>query len=638
MPKLATLCGIIRLSQLPKAAMAPPMMNPQSEIGMVRRIPALVTLLCVLYFAVVSVVCTVKYLNFGYDDFDLAVHSQSVWKICRGDFDSSILGIPFLGNHMALILFLVAPLYFLFPSPLLLLSLQTAVLAAGAWAVFMIARDEISEKWGLAFAAAYLIYPPLFLMNLYEFHPVALASTFLMFAWLCYRRKRFAPFLAMLLLAMLCQENISLIAASFGVYAWLKGRRNQWAWAPLILGTAFFIIEAGLVMPRLNQRVQFYRLYAHLGSSLPEIAQTIILHPFRTACLMLNPERLQFFNLLLAPLGYLSLLSPLSMIPAAPVFLQRLLSARATESAIIYHYQAEFIPFVFPAAILGLKRILGYRSAGAAKALATGLLAVFPPLSLLMTLLIVPRLVPHSKRVPEAIDLQRRIVRSIPPERSVVATFEFLAPLSNRHRLYSLHHIYTGRYTLSTVPYPVPGDADVVLINTDDYLTFHTRAFYGPDHYLRLQKLLQGTGWKIAAWLDPFLAFERTPGMAEAAPCLVSLAEQPPAFRGRITQKEDVPVVLRGFSLGAPDSGNIAEMVLFWEKKADDAPEFTALCVLSGKHGTVYSGHLAPGSRIWPPQSWPCGRIVADRHRIRLKIVPADNDEMEMKMDAEPLF
>jgi hypothetical protein len=27
---------------------------------------------------------------------------------------------------------------------------------------------------------------------------------------------------------------------------------------------------------------------------------------------------------------------------------------------------------------------------------------------------------------------------------------------------------------------------------------------------------------------------------------------------------------------------------------------------------------ISPGSRIWPPQSWPAGRLVLDHHRIRL--------------------
>jgi uncharacterized membrane protein len=83
------------------------------------------------YVLIISTLCYLKFHTYSYTDFDLAVHAQSIWNILHESMDSSILGIPFLGNHMVLILYLVTPLYAPWSNPLLLLYLQTAVLSLG---------------------------------------------------------------------------------------------------------------------------------------------------------------------------------------------------------------------------------------------------------------------------------------------------------------------------------------------------------------------------------------------------------------------------------------------------------------------------------------------------------------------------
>ena len=175
----------------------------------------------IIYMLLFGLISYCNYAYYGFSDFDLAIHAQSVWNILHGSIDSSILGIPFLGNHMALILFLIAPFYAISPSPLLLLFIQTTVLALGALGIYLLAKKELSEKWAVALAASYLVYPPLIYMNLYEFHPVALASSFLIFLMYFYKTENFKAFLTFLALTLLCQENLSLVIMAFAAYAFI---------------------------------------------------------------------------------------------------------------------------------------------------------------------------------------------------------------------------------------------------------------------------------------------------------------------------------------------------------------------------------------------------------------------------------
>ena len=66
--------------------------------------------------------------------FDLPIFVQGVEGILRGNLYSTIRGLHILGDHSSLNLFLVAPIYALFRTPMTLLVVQTVALAP--WLMF----------------------------------------------------------------------------------------------------------------------------------------------------------------------------------------------------------------------------------------------------------------------------------------------------------------------------------------------------------------------------------------------------------------------------------------------------------------------------------------------------------------------
>ncbi|MFO7870735.1 MAG: DUF2079 domain-containing protein [Kiritimatiellia bacterium] len=591
------------------------------------------------YAVVLSAACLGKFTSFGYDDFDLAVHSQSVWNIIHGSLDCSILGIPFPGNHMALILFAIAPLYALWPSPLLLLYLQAVVLAAGSWAVYLLAKKEIGSRWAAVFGTAYLLYPPLVFMNLYEFHPVALASAFLAFALYFYRTNQFGRFLSVLALAIACQENIALIAIGFGICALLQRKPFRWFAVPVAGAGIYLIAVIGFIMPRMNQGViQFHRLYQHLGNSLPEIALNVLSHPLRSLEIMLHPVKLNFLNLLLAPVGYMSLVSPSLLVPVLPVLLQRLLSDRTTEFTLVFHYQAEFIPFVFASAVTGFKRLVNLRwrpvRCGARFALILfplGAIAATGVPGILFTN--ISGLFEESAGT----KTRREIVNSVPAGAPTAASFEFLPRLVSRRNLYSLHHVVSGFHTLSDVPYPVPDNVKYVILNTHDRLTFLTGNFYRRDSYRRIRRLLSGGAWSVVTNIETLVALKRGETIHNSVERLCEETEYMPSAAGTniTTVPPHAPIRAAGYYLGPPGPDMTAPLTLFWKKVKQDDGDYDALVtVTSGE--VLYIGFLAPGSRIRPPQSWPEKTLMADRHRIRLSSEPAGKTRLTCRLRKIP--
>lgn len=582
-----------------------------------RNKPALAVLIgMTLYAALLCWASYTKYTAYQYGDFDLAIDAQSMWSLLHGTTNSSIHGISFLGNHMRLILIPLAPLYAIWPSPQLLLIFQSLALAAGAWLVYLIARHELENEWAATLALIYLVYPPLILMNLYEFHPITFSIPLLLGSLLAYQRQRIIAFAVCLGLAMACQENVSLIGIGLAVYAFLDKRRGKWIFLPLAAGLLYLIVVVGIIMPKLNQgTIQFERLYAHFGPTLGRAFTTMISHPLRTVAYMFQPHKIAFLLALLTPLACLSLLSPLSLLPIVLVLAQRLLSARGAEASIMYHYQAEFIPFIFLGAIYGIRRALSLKHR-IARPLVASLLVTMPIIAALTSNVgptLKAALIPSST-AQEKTTTRNEIVARTSPDAAVAATFDFQPRLSYREHLYSLHHIYTGRYTLSDVPYPTP-EIDTVIIHTFDPLTFSPAGFYGLRSHEHLQRLLKDPAWRIDFQRDHFIVLTKSTNGRKVD---LLRQEPPPQHASRaLLQFGEGNTRLLAFTLNSTGA-TTATLTLYWKRLTVAEMDRDVEIEISDGSRVVYAGRVAPGHRIWPSQSWPLNTPVADTHIVTL--------------------
>jgi hypothetical protein len=235
------------------------------------------------------------------------------------------------------------------------------------------------------------------------------------------------------------------------------------------------------------------------------------------------------------------------------------------------------------------------------------------------------------RRSPSALR-QDRLLRQVPPTASVISTFEFLAPLANRRNLYSLHHVYMGHYTLSNLPYPTPVHLDYIFMNTNDRLTFSMQGAYTPWYYRNLQALLNSGCWEILDHTENLLEFRKATSRCSRETRLVEPAGNGLDMCTEIDQVPGAAIRLMGFGLGSPDGDGIADLVLFWKKGLAASPEYDMILAISRGGRTLYRGILSPGSRIWPPQSWPSDVLLADHHRIRIAAEPGPTDTLRLQV------
>ena len=109
--------------------------------------------------------------------FDLAIFDQAIYLISQNQTPfSSLMAINIWGDNAAFIFYPLALLYKIYPDVHWLLLVQAVSLALGASPGWSLARQAgLNNSISWAIACIYLLYPLVFNVNLFDFHPEVIA-------------------------------------------------------------------------------------------------------------------------------------------------------------------------------------------------------------------------------------------------------------------------------------------------------------------------------------------------------------------------------------------------------------------------------------------------------------------------------
>lgn len=415
-----------------------------SERGKDRLFLAVVLLLIAGYFALFATLSLLRYSNFRAAGVDIAIFDQVLWLLSRfKGTTSTIRGMNLFGDHFAPVLFLLVPLYWIKGNVTALLLVQTAALALGALPLYLVARDRLQSRWvALAVAGAYLAYPALQHMNLFDFHPEVLALCFLLFAILALERRRFAWLYVLCLGAVICKEDMALAVLVLGLLVYFKYDRR--AGRIITAGAAlYFLVAVFLLIPRLGpEGFQYSGRLKAFGNTPLEAARNFVLHPKHTLDVLATRQNLRYFFSLLVPVAFLCLLSPVFLLPALPAFLINLISDFPGQHTIFFQYTAAIIPFVFVALIFGLRKVRNWSEGAFRQRFVMGALAfVLAASALAGAFYLGPSPLAETwtlakYRSDDHIEVIRDGLSVIPAEARVSAQVYLLPHLSEREKIY----------------------------------------------------------------------------------------------------------------------------------------------------------------------------------------------------------
>jgi len=328
-------------------------------------------LLATLVYAVVMThQAVLRYDTFKATAFDLGNMDQVLWNTIHGrPFQFTNQAIDWYGPptrlaiHFEPIILLLSLLYIFHADPRILLVFQTLALVSGALPVFLLTRKYLPE-WPLlsaCMAIAYLLSPALIGMNIFDFHPVSLATPLLLYAVLALTYKRHVWFLIACILAAACKEEVPLSIALLGILVIWRYKSPRLGITLITGGLLWSFLAFFVIIPYFfpgAQHNNFWYRYESLGSSPGAATLNLLLHPWLLLSMYITFDRFFYLAGLLRSSGFLALLAPEWLLPALPSVAINILSTDPTLYSGVYQYNAVIIPFIMLAAIHGTRRLI----------------------------------------------------------------------------------------------------------------------------------------------------------------------------------------------------------------------------------------------------------------------------------------
>ncbi|MDP3724270.1 MAG: DUF2079 domain-containing protein [bacterium] len=383
--------------------------------------------------------------------FDLGVYDQLIWKYSQGlpAVSSMLDNRPAFAIHFQPFFILLAPIFWLWNDVRALLIVQSVVLVAAAYPLFLLGRSILKhELLAASVAISYVFYFATQYTAFSDFHTDAFIPLFLAAAVLFAHKKRMIGYWVMVMLLLLLKEWVGFLMIAVGIVFLLQRRLFQGSGT--ILAGIFGFLIAYWVMnqssPAGQNTIEFG--FGELGRGPTDVIITLITKPWLAfQHLFLPTEKLSTIWSTIWPFGPFALLSPVWLLPILEQFGHRFYDLeRPFRWGIGLHYSLPMGVLLGISTVYGLQRIprkwFGW-CAGILIVLTICEIVIFrlPILSLLK-----PQFYQEERWIADT-----RAALSMIPKDAAVATQNNLAPhLSHREKLYLL---------------PIVGDAEYIAVD-----------------------------------------------------------------------------------------------------------------------------------------------------------------------------
>jgi len=596
--------------------------------ALVRHAPLVLLGVAVVVYAVYFAHLTlVRYWAFEARALDLGNFHQTVWNTWQGrpfHLTNQSGVVNRLSLHVEPILLPISQLYWLHDGPETLLVLQAVVVALGALPLFALARHTLrpytaQHVWlALLFALAFLLNPSMQAANWLEFHAVTLAPTFLLAAFYFLVTNRTGLFSLFAILTASCKEEMALLVFMLGLYAWVALRKRRLGLLVMALSGTWALTAVLVIQNHFAAGNIHWDRYAYLGDTPLQMIGTLLTRPDLVLAQLRTADALRYGAQLLFPLGFLALLAPEVLLLALPSLAINLLAdfppMHQVDTLI---YAAPIVPFVLIASVTGVARLLRLsRTTHHALPRRNATVAAIALLLVTCTV-IAQRLYGYTpwggNHLPLHVTPHHRraatIIEQIPPAARVSAQDRLNPHVAGRETVYIFPRMDDADTVFLDVTGPAwpqhPGD---LRRSVDDLLAQGFSVTAATDGYLLLRRDADGA----PSWPDAFYAAWRVPNFAPENPHAVDF--------GDVLRLRDVRV----------QTDRYGELVvqLYWtllQPMPRDRQFYIAYLDAAGNvlHDTEF---YPPVVTLWyPTSSWAAGG-------------PADDPANEATGDAETAF
>ncbi len=274
-----------------------------------------------------------------------AAHGQGLMVDYRGKFD-----------HFSPIMLLFAPLYWLRDTPVWLVLIQSAAMAAAAPFLYLAAKRSFPNgAFPLLLTAMYLFDPYYSRLVLYDFHAECLFPLFLFAAFYCYRLRRMKLFFLLLALTPLIKEDFVIPLGAAGLWMVTQRSKRRWGIAAIVAAGLWTLFVLKLYYPYLL-RMEYWH-YGRYEILAPTVAETWA-NIARIISQVLSRNSLGVALSLLVPFAFLPLFNwKTALLFWLPTLGIQLVSANNDQQLLINHYGSAVLAVTPLAALRGARTL-----------------------------------------------------------------------------------------------------------------------------------------------------------------------------------------------------------------------------------------------------------------------------------------
>jgi hypothetical protein len=379
--------------------------------------------------------------------WDLAYYNQWFWALTQGDRMITVRPLSPFGvegppiwvmNYLTPIRFVIAPIYWLFPSPITLLVVQNVLFWWVVPAAYTLVRSETRSEWAAVSAALLVpLTPILWPLVWNDFRELQLAIPFVLWAVQGVRSRRAWLAGISIFLMFCCRQEFAIIAATFGFLPprdpeptsqTLRWRNtlvlSSMAWFVFgFFGYLRFMVSASGPDRYIDQ---FLGPKAAFGESMATMTEYLVFGLGVWSILMLVVPRVSILAL-----------------PWAWQLCSGLWAMRLLEGESWHHvrYAAPATSMILASGLIGYAKVFRWINASTRPGrfillgtcwIALAGLLIWGDLGMSRRLARIPRLID-----PEETRAVWKWIDEVGPEETVLSAYEVTAPLSSRRNLYS---------------------------------------------------------------------------------------------------------------------------------------------------------------------------------------------------------
>lgn len=430
---------------------------------------------------------SIKYRTYNNFTFDFGVFAQMYERMASSFAPNTTVERSYMmshfGVHFSPIFYLFLPLYYIFRSPIYLFYVQSASVAAGVFAVYLICgKLGFSGKLTLALELMYAFYPCLINGTFYDFHENKFLTTIILFLfYFIISKNKIWEFVFAFLLLMV-KEDAAIYLIAIGLFVMIY-RKEVWR-GLIMLGMAivYFIIAQQIVAASGEEGVMIGRLsdyFVNGERSFGSVAKSVFFDVGFLIKQMFTVEKIPFILWMFAPVAFSPFMTKKisSLILLFPIIPINLMQSWKYQYDVDYQYTYGVAALIFMCAIFVIAKLkTDHRR-----------IIVLTSLCLCVVMsasLIYPKIVTVSGYMANSGDTCKQVdelIDSVPSDATVTASHSLVPHLYKVEWLYTMPDYYGKNRDK-------PVDTDYFVIDTRNTdLTNEMKSVMG-DNYQLVQK------------------------------------------------------------------------------------------------------------------------------------------------------